>query len=554
MPHRPRYGETKPPTRERPRPTGRPLSQARPGLHPTRGGPAKRSAGSHRVRNGRGLLLIASCAAMAVVMADAGVTTLVVGELAADPMTDQVPASQLTWVNVVNFAAIAALLVAAGRWADALGRRGVLAVGVVLFSLGAIAVAWTGSWPVLLGGRLLQGVGAAMMLPTSLALLLGELPAARRRGALALWSGCSGLGVTVAQGGGGALIAAHGWRVAYLCSAGLAITLLAVVPLLPKGQTRTARPEVVGTLVPAAGIAAAVLAIWHGGQWGWTSPQTVGCMAVAMAAAGVKLAISLRRAADGQALWRRPGVAVSTVASALFGAVQYTVLVMTPLYLQQVHGLRVAEAGWWLISISLAVLVAAPLAGRLGRRCGTTVVIYTGAIAVVAGCTLLLGVGELSAWMVLALATIGAGIGALATGTFTAGTLAAEPRQFATAAGVVTAARMVGGALGVAGSSMLLEQPVMSGPPAGFTTVLVAVIAVASLLAGAAVCTALRAARGAHCRAKTRRVPSEQEVQELHRLLAELRAALVQVRSEADYELSRLTSGVRPAYSLSLHS
>ncbi|MGI5274163.1 MFS transporter [Nonomuraea sp. CA-218870] len=496
------------------------------------------------------MLLTASCAAMAVVMADAGVTTLVVSELAVDPMTDQVPASQLTWVNVVNFAAIAALLVAAGRWADALGRRGVLAVGVALFGLGAVAVAWTGSWPVLLGGRLLQGIGAAMMLPTSLALLLGELPPARRRGALAIWSGCSGLGVTVAQGGGGMLIAAHGWRVAYLCSAGLAITLLMVVPLLPRGRTRTARPEVADTLVPAAGIAAAVLALWYGGQWGWTSPQTVGCVAVAMAAAAVKLTISLRRAGVGV----RPRTAVTTLASALFGSVQYTVLVVTPLYLERIHGLQVAEAGWWLIPISLAVLVAAPLAGHLGRRRGTTAVIYTGAIAVGAGCTLLLGVSELSAWMVLALAVLGAGIGTLATGTFTAGTLAAEPEEFATAAGAVTAARMVGGALGVAGSSILLEQHVLSGPHAGFTAVLVAVIAVASLLAGAAVFTALRAARGAHARANPGRVSAEQEVQELHRLLAELRATLVQVRSEADYELSRVTSGVRPAYSLSLHS
>lgn len=487
-------------------------------------------------------------------MADAGVTTLVVSELATDPMTDQLPASQLTWVNVVNFAAIAALLVAAGRWADALGRRRVLAAGVALFSLGAVAVAWTGSWPLLLGGRLLQGIGAAMMLPTSLALLLGELPSARRRGALAIWSGCSGLGVTVAQAGGGALIAAHGWRITYLCSAGLAITLLAIVPLLPNNQIRTARPEVAATLVPAAGIAASVLAIWHGGQWGWTSPQTVGCLALAMAAAAVKLAISLRQVKDVHALWRRPKTAVSMIASALFGAVQYTVLVMTPLYLQQIHEAEVGEAGWWLISISLAVLIAAPLAGRLGQRYGTTAVIYTGAIAVVAGCTLLLGVGELSAWMVLALATIGAGIGALATGTFTAGTLGAEPQQFATAAGAVTAARMVGGALGVAGSSLLLEQPVLFDPHAGFTAVLVAVIAVASFLAAAAVFTALRAARGAHARENTRRIPAEQEVQELHRLLAELRAALVQVRSEADYELSRLTNGVRPAYSLSLHS
>ncbi|MFG1943357.1 MFS transporter [Nonomuraea sp. NPDC048826] len=542
----PAADEPKPPVRERPNPIGRPLSQARPGLRPTRGGPARR--GSHRARHRRGLLLTASCAAMAVVMADAGVTTLVVSELAADPMTDQVPASQLTWVNVVNFAAVAALLVPAGRWADALGRRGVLAVGVALFGLGAVAVAWTGSWPVLLGGRLLQGIGAAMMLPTSLALLLGGLPPARRRGALAIWSGCSGLGIAVAQAGGGMLVAAHGWRAIYLCSAGLATALLLVVPLLPKDRTRTARPGMADTLVPAAGIAAAVLALWFGGQWSWTSPQTVGCVAVTMAAA-VKLTFSLRRAGAG----RRPGAAVSAIASGLFGAVQYTVLVMMPLYLQQIHGLRVAEAGWWLIPISLAVLVAAPLAGRLGRRRGTPAVIYTGAIAVGAGCTLLLGVGELSAWMVLALAVIGAGIGALATGTFTAGTLAAEPQEFATAAGAVTAARMVGGALGVAGSSVLLERHVLSGPHDGFTAVLVAVIAVASLLAVAAVFTALRAARGAHARAANGRVSAEQEVQELHRLLAELRAALVQVRSEADYELSRLTSGVRPAYSLSLH-
>ncbi|GGO80337.1 MFS transporter [Nonomuraea cavernae] len=492
-----------------------------------------------RVRGRFAILRLIASGVVIAIMADSTATMLAIPVLSRDPIAAALPMAEVTWVSTVNFAAVAALLATAGRFADLLGRRNVLALGLALYGLGAAAVIATTSWPLLLGGRAAQGIGAALMFPASLALLLGELPANRRAGAIALWSASSGIGALALQGAGGLLVESYGWRGLFLPSAGLAAALLMLTPALPRSRGTDRRvPDVLGTVLLVGAIAAAVLAMSQGGAWGWTSARTLGCAA----AAGVLLAgavtTSWRHAAGAidMRLWRRPGFLWAGGASLLYGAASFVVLAMGPLYLRS-SGFDPVSIGLWLAPVSIAMIVSSPLAMLAGRRIGLNAVIYAGALALGGGCALMLAYPQPNVLSVIAALMLGGGFGALSTGTFAVGTMAAHPTQYASAVGAINTARMLGGAIGVAGASALVDQPLLDGPMPGFASVLVACMAAAVLLGTAALVRVAGTPRRRPARMSRRE--AEEELIMLRRLLAELRDSFVQVRDEAEEELAR---------------
>ncbi|MEU0567850.1 MFS transporter [Nonomuraea sp. NPDC005983] len=473
-------------------------------------------------------------------MADSTATTLAIPVLGRDPIAAGLPLAEITWVSTINFAAVAALLATAGRFADLLGRRSVLALGLALYGLGATTVIAAPTWSMLLAGRLGQGVGAALMFPSSLALLLGELPPNKRAGAVALWSASSGAGALALQGGGGWLVEEYGWRGLFLPGTALAAVLLVLTPALPRSRGTTRRmPDLFGALLLVGAIAAAVLAISQGEVWGWTSTRTIGCAL----AAGLLLAGALATSWQNPGgaidirLWRRPGFLWAGGASCLYGAASYVVLSIGPLYLKE-SGFDSVSLGLWLTPISVAMVVSSPLAAMASRRIGLNGIIYAGALTLGGGCALLLAHPYPNLWCLLGALLLGTGFGALSTGTFTVGTMAADPGQYAAAAGAVNTARMLGGAIGVAGASVLVDRPIVDGPMPGFASVLMACLAVAVVLAVVALTRVARSSSRRRAARPTRR-EAEAELIVLRRLLAELRDSFVQVRSEAEQELAR---------------
>ncbi|MFD2350250.1 MFS transporter [Nonomuraea ferruginea] len=164
-----------------------------------------------------------------------------------DPLAVALPAAGVAWAVTVNLVAMAALLAVAGRMADLAGRRGVLAVGLALYVLGASAVIVAPSWPVLVGARLGQGAGIALMVPAALAMLLAALPERRRPGGVALWIAACAAGVLGMQAGGGWLLATFGWRGLFLPGGGAGGGAVAVRPPRCPGLSAlraTPRPRV----------------------------------------------------------------------------------------------------------------------------------------------------------------------------------------------------------------------------------------------------------------------------------------------------------------------
>ncbi|MEV1000364.1 MFS transporter [Nonomuraea sp. NPDC050202] len=470
------------------------------------------------------MLRLVGAGVMLTVMADTTATTLAVGVLRYTPAGAAMPLGDLVWLTSAAFIPIAALLATAGRWADLFGRRRVLAVGLVVFVLGGIATVTVEPWSYVLAARAVQGAGAAAMIPASLGLLLGELPESQRRGAIALWSSASGLGCLLMQAGGGWLAATVGWRALFVPDVIMGVALLIACVALPSGRRAPAKgmPDVLGAWLLAAGIAVVVLAISKAMAWGM-DVVWLALAALALLGGAFAQARHHRLPAIDLALWRRPRFVWGWLATWGFGALSYGLLTVQPLYLLHL-GYPMLEVAMWLTPTSVAVVVTSFLAGKIVKRVGAYGLIYAGSLLCGGACVLVLTQAGPTVWGLVASVVVGVGVGALAPGTSVATTLAARPHQYASAVGAATMARMVGGAVGIAVVSVVIDHPFMTGPFAGLAGALALCVAI-SVLIGALALTKIT---------RLRPDPDDVMVKVPRRLLLELRMTLATVAAEAD--------------------
>src|SRR5689334_13943663 len=196
----------------------------------------------------------------------------------------------LSWVlNAYNIV-FAALLVPAGRLADIVGRRRMFFVGLITFLIASAVCGLAGSVEMLVACRVVQAAGAAVLVPTSLGLLLPEFPVERRASATALWGAVGGVAAATGPSLGGLLIAWGDWRLVFFVN--LVLGAAAWVParrLLreTRDPDRGAVPDAVGIALLAGGVGLLALAIVEAPSWGWGSARVVGSAVVGVALLGV---------------------------------------------------------------------------------------------------------------------------------------------------------------------------------------------------------------------------------------------------------------------------
>ncbi|MEU9835942.1 MFS transporter [Streptosporangium sp. NPDC048047] len=453
---------------------------------------------------------------MAITMADVVAASFGLPLLRADAGF-AASASSVQWVSTTYFAAFSASLTVAGRLADVIGRRTLLALGAAGFAVAACAVVLAPGWGVLLAARALQGLGAAAMVPASLGVLLSDLPVERRGRAIATWSAGGGLGAVAMHAAGG-WIATFGWRALFLPSVVIGVALVLAAARLPRGTGRTtALPDMAGVGLLAVSVAALVLAISKGQEWGWASPALLGCIGGGAGALAGVLVRARRHPvpAIDIALWRRRGFSWGWGLSLLYGLISFTVLAWAPMYLRE-WGYSGLSGGMVLVPMSAAVMITGWLAGAIGQRCGMNVIIYAGGSLIAVAGVLVVADGFVSwdgsalagilgpaapSWATLVASVIcGVGLGCLATGCSTLSALAADPAQYATAVGASMTARQAGGAVGVAGAAVMVEHPVfarpLDEPMAGYLSVFAAVLALAVVTAVMALLRSLLSREG----------------------------------------------------------
>ncbi|ROO90821.1 EmrB/QacA subfamily drug resistance transporter [Actinocorallia herbida] len=408
------------------------------------------------------LIPLTAAGAAFLAMFDATVVNLAIPDLAVDHPAAET--ADLTWVITLYAVCLAALLAPAGRLADLLGARTVFVAGTAVFTAASVGCALAPELAVLFAGRAVQGAGAAAMLPASLAILLRNTPPERRAGAIGLWGASSAIAAAVGPSGGGLLVEAWDWHALFLINLPLGLLLilgvLAASPADARGKGRW--PDFTGTALLGVGVGGLVLGLTLGQEWGWGSARTAAVLAVGVASTGLALWRSSRHPVPAieTGLWRNPWYAWTNLATFLYGTALFPWLFVGILYLTDVWGYTGLEAGLAQSPGAVTASVTALLSGRFISRYGPRPAIIGGALIMVATVVwirlALTPEPEFLAFWLPSGLFVGIGMGALATGVASSAALAVAPERFAGAVGLNTAARQIGGALGVAAIAVIL--------------------------------------------------------------------------------------------------
>src|SRR5579862_213017 len=195
------------------------------------------------------------------------------------------PRATLAWVITSYGIVFGSLLVIAGRTADRLGSRRVFVAGLTVFTIGSALCGLAPSVALLIAGRVIQGFGAAALLPASLSLLLGAFPVERRSQVVALWGGVGALAVATGPSLGAALITVGGWRSAFFVNVPIGVVAWFAgrrVLVNSRAGTPGVAPDYAGAALIAVTLSALVLGITEGPTWGWDSALVLACFAAAM--------------------------------------------------------------------------------------------------------------------------------------------------------------------------------------------------------------------------------------------------------------------------------
>ena len=363
----------------------------------------------------------------------------------------------IQWTLTSYLLAVAALLLVAGALADRIGRRRVLVIGLGLMFGASILCAWAPSMSVLIVGRALQGIGAALVTPTSLALLNGTLRKADRARGIGIWAGLETLATSIGPYAGGWLVDNGSWRWVFLLNLPLILLALLVVRRVPE-SSRVRRPgslDVAGPLLTVLGLGGIVYALTDEAGAGWSSPRILIALVVGAFALLALIPAERRRQAPMLRLSlfsSRPFDAINVTTVLIYGALAaagYLVAVELELKL----GYTAAQAGAALIPVSAVFLLLAPLSGALVKRVGARWLMVAG-ILLIAGSQLWLaqvhaGSHYLDAILPAALLR-GLGLGLMVTPLTAAVLAAVSDSDLGEASAINDAAARVGGVVAVA--------------------------------------------------------------------------------------------------------
>jgi EmrB/QacA subfamily drug resistance transporter len=374
--------------------------------------------------------------------------------------------SSLSWVLNAYAIVFAALLVPAGRLADHFGRRLFLLVGVAVFTLASALCAVAPGLDVLIAGRIVQAVGAAMIVPTSLGLLLPAFPKGKHTLVVGIWAGVAAVAASSGPAVGGRLVTVN-WRLIFLVNVPIGIaTIVGGIRVLPEIRAeRGARlPDPVSVASVLIAVTSLVYATVQGPSWGWASPSILILFGVAVLATAVTVTRTLHHphALIEASLFRSGEFTAATIALLLFFVAFAAWLLITVLFLQDAWGYSALKAGLAIAPGPLTAAVFAVNSGRIGARFGRVLPAAAGALSVaLAGVFWLVFTPDSSSYLADFLPGLllgGAGAGLAQAPLFaSASSLSAE--RATTGSAVLNMSRQVGSAIGVAVLVALLASP-----------------------------------------------------------------------------------------------
>ncbi|MFL6159850.1 MAG: DHA2 family efflux MFS transporter permease subunit [Marmoricola sp.] len=296
----------------------------------------------------------------------------------------------MSWTLSAYTIALAAALVPAGRMADRFGRKRVFLIGLVSFTLASALCALAPSAGLLVVFRVVQALGAAALIPASLAVLLSVFPPAKVPVAVAIWGAIAALAAAVGPTVGALLVDQWGWRAVFLVNVPVgAVALYFGIRLLPESRegTRARFPDPLGTLLLAGALTLVALGIVQSDQWHWASARTIGVFVAGALVLGWFVvrtlehphpALDLTLFGNRSFRWANIATAAFTIGftATFFASIQFLV---------GVWHYTIVHAGLAMMPGPLVVMVLAPQLGRLAGRVGQRTLLVPGGLVYAAG-------------------------------------------------------------------------------------------------------------------------------------------------------------------------
>ena len=400
-------------------------------------------------------VLVAMTGSLSMILLD---TTMIGVALPTIQRDLNLPTVDLQWVVNAYLLSLAAFVSVGGRLADLVGPVRLNGTGVVVFALSSAAAGLAQGGDVLIAARAVQGIGAAAMMPASLAIVMNAFDPGEQGRAVGLRSGVSSVFLTLGPVVGGLLTQGVSWRAIFWVNLPVSVVTLALTwvahPHGDRARAGVARLERVGVLLLVPGLAATVVALMEAAKWGWGSPATI---VLLVTGAGLLAAFVLHEwhARDPLVdlrLFRSRALAVDGTVVFVIQFALVGLTVFGAILMQDLLGFTPVQAGLAIVPTTIAITLVAPLAGRLYDRVGARLPLALGTAATALGLAWTGAViDRLSyAWLVPGYTAIGLGI-ALTSGPATVDALtAAGPALRGQAAGLIQLVRQLGGVFGLA--------------------------------------------------------------------------------------------------------
>ncbi|MFI5122929.1 MAG: MFS transporter [Vicinamibacteria bacterium] len=459
--------------------------------------------------NSKWWTLGAMCFALFMIMLDNTVVNVALPSIQSDLGSTL---SGLEWTVNGYTLSIAVLLATGGRLGDIFGRRRVFLIGVVLFAASSMAAGVALGTTTLIISRIVQGVGAALMMPATLSIVTNAFEPHERGKAIGTWAGVSALALAIGPVVGGLLAEHVSWRAIFFLNIPVAVgavvaTLFAVRESRDESVGRQVDYLGVGTLT--VGLTALVLALIEGNAWGWGSAAIVGLFTTSVLMLVGFVLIERRVAA--------PVVEFPLFGDRNFIGANLVALIVTfamlaqffflALYIQDILGYSPLAAGVRFLPATLMIVLIAPLAGRLTDRIGPRWLIGAGLVLVSAALywltTIEISTTYADIWPSFIL--MGVGMALVMSPMSTAAMNAVPLAKAGVASGILSMNRMIGGTLGVAviGAVFQAQAPAGTHDPAAFVHAFSSAMWVATGVAVAGALVAVTMLRGRADRAPT---------------------------------------------------
>jgi EmrB/QacA subfamily drug resistance transporter len=405
-------------------------------------------------RRGKALTLGALCIALFMAMLDNTVVTVALPSIQRHFGSD---VAGLQWILTGYILFFAAFMLTGGTLGDMYGRRRAFLAGLGIFTVGSLLCGLAPTLETLIGGRVIQGLGAALLMPGTLSLLTNTFVDPRERAqAIGIWAGVSGIALVLGPVIGGVFTDTFGWQSVFFLNVPIGIVAAVITwRAIPESKDPDGRRiDLPGQVLAVLALGSVTFAFIQAQALGWWSATTLSLLAFAAVAQMAFLWVESRSASPMVELrfFRDRTFATGVTVAAMVSFGMFGTLFFLTLYIQNVQGYSAFGMGIRALPLTLAMIVTAPLAGRLAGRFGSRIPMTVGVALNGVGLLLLLRLTpSMTYWQLWwNLLLLGVGMGLVIT-PMTAAVMSAVPRSRAGMASATTnSSREIGGVFGVA--------------------------------------------------------------------------------------------------------